>query len=295
MNSPIRLDVGLVAPVFNNAPLWVAEQTGLFAEHGIEVQVTVLFGVENVTNSLLDGSSQIAIGTPESVLSQPEPARLVIVGGNASKLSNALIARRGITSFAQIAGGTIGVSHETEGTGLLVREMMSANGIPQDAYTVQAIGVASKRWEALVSGTIAAGLQTSPHRYIAEELGYPSLGQIADYVPEYQFTTVNARRDWLDEHPGIVRTFLRCLSQATAWMSTHRDETIAIAAERMSSTLQHTALDYEHFTSTHSLDPGLGLSAEGMDVVVRLMTRAGTLRATTARQRARRIDLALLP
>ncbi|WP_375399458.1 ABC transporter substrate-binding protein [uncultured Amnibacterium sp.] len=291
-----RLDVSLVAPVFNNVPLWVADRLGRFADAGLDVRIDVLFGVENVSRSLLDGSTQIAIGTPESVLSLTSPSELIIVGGNASKLSNALIARRGIGSIGELRGGVIGVSHTSEGTGLLVREMMSANGLHHlEDYELRSIGVASRRWEAILDGTIDAGLQTSPHRYLAEQLGFPSLGQIADYVPDYQFTTINVRRDWAETHADALRRFTRCVSWATAWMSEHREATIAIASDRVSSTEEHAALDYDHFRATGSLQPDLQLSAAGMANVVRLMDRAGTLRAGTPEEQARRIDLSYLP
>ena len=93
------LTVGLVAPIFNNMPVWAADHLGLFADAGLAVTAKVLYGVQNVTSAIKDGSTGIGLGTPEGVLSDPDGA-LVMVAGNASKLANGLIARRGIDTVA---------------------------------------------------------------------------------------------------------------------------------------------------------------------------------------------------
>ena len=72
------------------------------------------------------GSVEVGFGTPEGVLSNPE-GTLTIVAENARKLANGLIARRGLTSVTDLRGGTVGVSHLSEGTALLAAEML---GVP---------------------------------------------------------------------------------------------------------------------------------------------------------------------
>jgi NitT/TauT family transport system substrate-binding protein len=209
------LTVGIVAPIFTNMPVWAADHLGLFAEAGLAVRPEVLYGVQNVTTATQQGSAQIGLGTPESVLSDPG-ASLVIVAGNASKLANGLIARRGIDSIEGLRGGIIGVSHPTEGTALLATQMLAAHGLTAGAdYKLAAMGVAAARWEAIQAGELDAGLQTPPHKYIAQDEGYPNLGEVSDYVPDYQFTTVNVRPDWAREHAAELRAFLAALSRAT--------------------------------------------------------------------------------
>src|SRR5947209_17453705 len=135
-----QLGVGLVAPIFNNMPVWAAEHLGLFADAGLAVAAKVLYGVQNVTSATQDGSVEVGIGTPEGVLSNRE-ATLTIVAGNARKLANGLIARRGITSVADLRDGTVGVSHLSEGTALLATEMLGAHGLQPDDYQLKAVGI----------------------------------------------------------------------------------------------------------------------------------------------------------
>jgi NitT/TauT family transport system substrate-binding protein len=288
-----ELAVGLVAPIFNNMPVWAAEHLGLFADAGLAVTVKVLYGVQNVTDATQDGSVEVGIGTPEGVLSNPEDI-LTIVAGNARKLANSLIARRGITSVADLRGGTVGVSHLSEGTALLATEMLGAHGLrPGEDYQLKAIGVASARWELIQRGELDAGLQTPPHKYIAEDEGYPNLGEISDYVPDYQFTSLNVRKAWAGQHGDELRAFLSALSRATQWLYDEPGAATDLATQVLGTTPEYARRDYGHFASSRSLTPDLALSDAGMAKVIEVMRRAGTLSEGADWQR--RIDLSFLP
>ncbi len=294
-----QLTVGLIAPIFNNMPVWAADHLGLFAGAGLAVSVQVMYGVQNVTSAITGGDIEIGLGTPEGVLSDPGGA-LVIVAGNASKLANGLIARRGIASIGDLRGATVGVSHQTEGTALLVTEMLAAHGLSAGTdYQLRAIGVASARWEAIMSGELDAGLQTPPHKYIATDEGYPNLGDISDYVPDYQFTTVNVRPGWAQANAGTLRAFLSALAAATRWLYGKPAAATELAARVMATTPDYARRDYQHFASSRSLAPDLALSQAGMAKVVAVMRAAGTLAAPADggdRDSWRaRVDLSFLP
>ncbi len=293
MTQPLA--VGLVAPIFNNMPVWVAEQLGFFAGEGLAVTAKVLYGVQNVTTATEDGSVQLGIGTPEGVLSDPA-SPLVIVAGNARKLANGLIARRGISSIAGLRGATVGVSHAREGTALLVTEMLAAHGLRagQD-YQIKAIGGASARWEAIQRGELDAGLQTPPHKYVAEDQGYPNLGEISDYVPDYQFTTINVRADWAAGNRETLRGFLRAMSRATQWLYDEPDMAVDLAAQALGTTADYARRDYRHFTASASLTPDLRLSGPGMAKVIGVMRAAGTLPGGEDGPWRARVDTSLLP
>ena len=288
------LTIGLIAPIFNNMPVWAADRLGYFAEAGLEVAVEVLFGVQNVTTALKDGRLDLGVGTPESVLSDRGDPALRIVGANARTLANGLIARKEIRSVADLRGGTVGVSHPREGTALLATEMLRRHGLEAGRdYEIRAIGVASARWEAIQRGELDAGLQTPPHRYLAEDLGYPNLGEIADYVPDYQFATLNVRAEWIAQDPATVRAVLSALSRATRWMAEEPDATVALAAEVLDTTTDYARRDYAHFAATRSLTPDLVPSEAGMAKVRSVMRAAGTLPDDV--DPAARVDLSLLP
>lgn len=288
------LTVGLVARIFINMPVWAAQHIGAFEREGLEVTAEVLYGVQNVTDAVRTRRVDIGIGTPESVLSDPGgPDGLVIVAGNARKLNNGLIAARGITSVEQLRGRTIGVSHAQEGTALLVAEMLASYGLRSGVdYQIKAIGVASKRWEEIQQGTLDAGLQTPPDKYIGEDEGYANLGDISDYVPDYQFTTVNVRRDWAAQSADALTAFLRALAASTQWLYDEPAAAVELAGAVLQTIPDYAQRDYDHFIRTASLPADLSLSPAGMAKVVQVMGKAGTLASGTRADD--RVDLSYL-
>lgn len=291
---PAPLTIGLIARIFNNMPAWAADRLGYFAQAGLEVDVEVLHGVQNVTTALKDGRLYLGIGTAEGVLSDRGEPALRIVGANARTLANGLIARKEIRSIPDLRGRTVGVSHPREGTALLVAEMLGRHGMTAGRdYEIRAIGVASARWEAIQRGELDAGLQTPPHKYLAEDLGYPNLGEIADYVPDYQFATLNVRAESIRVDPGTLRAVLSALSRATRWMAEEPDATVELATEVLDTTVDYARRDYAHFAATRSLTPDLLPSEAGMAEVLTVMRAGGTLPDDV--DPASRIDLSLLP
>jgi hypothetical protein len=118
-----RLKVAPAARIFNNLPVWAAREFGYYSDAGIEGTIDVLFSGGKVGDALRSGVDAAA-GTPESVLGDTsDPQELLIVGGNAGKVANRLVARRGIERIEDLRGGTTGVFHPTEGTALLVTEL----------------------------------------------------------------------------------------------------------------------------------------------------------------------------
>jgi len=159
-------------------------------------------------------------------------------------------------------------------------------------FRFEPIGVASARWERIQDGTLDAGLQTSPHKYLAIDQGYPNLGDIADVVPDYQFTTFNVRRQWAASHADVLRRFLRCVSRATRWMYDEPDAVVTIAARELRTTEGYARRDLDDAVARQSLPVDLSLSDAGMRKVVAVMGAAGTLATDDP---AARIDLTYLP
>ena len=126
-----------------------------------------------------------------------------------------------------------------------------------------------------------------------EDAGYPNLGDISDYVPDYQFTAFTVRRDWLPAHTDPLRRFLAVVAKATQWLYDQPTDAVRVAEIVMKTTPEYAQRDYDHFRRHRSLDPTLRLSPVGMAKVIQVMTTAGTLVPGTVWQD--RTDLSCLP
>ena len=292
----VSLKVGMVSRTFFYVPFWAAQGQGFFAQEGLRVEGTIFNSVSKVTDGTRDGSLDIGIGTPEGVIQDVEAGRqLRIVAGNANKLTHFLIALKKYRRIEDLKGAVLGVASLDEGTAFIMHEMVARHGLrfPQD-YTLQAVGGAPARRKALQEGTIDAGLQAIPLNYLAEDAGFPNLGDATAYVPEYQFTTLNVRRDWAARNGDALVRFLRGMIRGTRWMYANREAAVALTAEEMRIDRAAAERGWRDFTSRQILPMDLGVSAPGMAKVIEIMGRAGFLKVTAETRPEKYLDLSFL-
>lgn len=216
----MKLRVGMVTNGLFDVPYWGALERGWFIEEGLDVEFVVTGGIDTETKALLAGDLQIGIGSTEHVIqSVEEGGPLRIFAGNINKLTHSLIVQPGITCLEELRGRTIGVSALSAGTSSVFLDMLERVGlIYPDDYTIVEVGAVPPRHALLLDGTIDAAMQTDPHNYMAEDAGLGNLGPVTDWVPEFQFASINARHDWATTNAEALRAFLRVALRGSEWM-----------------------------------------------------------------------------
>lgn len=276
------LKVGMVSRTFFYVPFWAAQRQGFFAQEGLRVEGTIF--------------NSVSVATPEGVIQDVETGgQLRIVAGNANKLTHFLIALKKHRRIEDLKGGALGVASVDEGTAFIMHEMMAKHGLkyPGD-YTLRAVGGAPARWKALQEGTIDAGLQAIPFNYIAEDAGYPNLGDATAYVPEYQFTTINVRRDWSASHTDALVRFLKALIRGTQWMYANKEAAVGLTAEETRISRPYAERGWQYFTARQILPVDLDVSRRGMEKVIEVMGRAGSIRVAPDTRPEKYLDLSFL-
>jgi len=275
---PDKLAVGLVSRTYFNMPLWIAQEHGFFADEGLEVEATI-FGNAPQVPPLLDGSLQVFIGSPElAIQNAVEGGPLKIVAGNAGKLVHSLIARAPFKRVSDLRGRTIGIFTDKEGTFFHVKAMLAAHGLhyPGD-YEVKHTGGVPPRHKALLAGEIDAGLQSVPWNYVAEEAGMNNLGDVIDYVPDWQFVSINVNSRWAAANRGVLVRFLRAMMRGTAWLYANRAAASAIAARELPAPLHHAERAWDFFTGTNALTRDSSVNTKGLAAVIATLKETGLL------------------
>jgi len=215
----IRLAGG--AQGFNWLPVFVAEELGIFAEHGLRIEYQRLGSVDKATRAVSDGAADVAITPPEGAIADAVAGGdLRIIGANAQRLPMALVAAPGITSLADLRGRRIGTSSLTEGTAIYVRRVLSTVGLEYPAdYDFVLAGVHTTRWAALEAGEIDAAPQPTPWSLLAEREGFELVAEIPEFIPEIIFAAVIGRAQWLDANPDTAQRLVHALSEAHAYVN----------------------------------------------------------------------------
>jgi NitT/TauT family transport system substrate-binding protein len=274
--DPIR--IAIVSRTVFYVPLWIAERNGYLKELGLDPTIEVYDNAEKINEDLRSGRVQIAISTPESVvLDAYRGGSLRLIAGNAQKLPHFIIAKPEIKRLDQLRGAKFGVLSVQEGTTYLVHELARAAGLKPDEYQILAVGGAPTRWKLLKEGKIDVGLQPFPLSYEADSSGFSNLGPISDYVPDYQFTSVNVDANWASKNSKVVESFLRALRRGHAYMRTHPDETAEIAAQELKTAKSLAQRALNDTSRLKILADDLTVSEPGLSYVFQTLKAAGLI------------------
>ncbi len=273
-----RLEVGIVSRTFFYVPVWAARDRGFFADEGLEVNVTI-FGNASQVEPLLGGKMHVAIATPEAILQNAaNGGPLRIVAGNTGKLSHELIVNPRFSRIEDLRGATFGILNMTEGSFFQIREIMARHGLRYPAdYAVKETGGVPPRHKALLAGTIDAGLQSIPWNYVARDAGFKSLADVSDYVPDWQFVSVNVNDTWAKSHRDVLIRFLRAMSRATDWIYANRAGTAAIAERELPTRHDYAERAWDYYTGTRALTPDLSVNRKGLQKVIEIQIEAALL------------------
>jgi len=275
-----RLVVAIVSQTFFYVPLWLGLQRGAFRRAGIELEIVQL-GHGSQVEPLLAGEIHVAIATPESVLQNVAtggPLRLV--AGNTGKLAHSLIARPQLDSIEALRGGRIGILNHREGTFFQVRAMLARHGLhyPHD-YSVIETGGVPARHRALLDGSIDAGLQSVPWSYQAEDEGLRNLGDIIDYIPHWQFVSVNASLTWAQRNADLLQRFLAVLLASTEALYAQREEAAEVASRQLPTRRDYALRAWDYYTGSNALTRDMSVSGAGLGTVLEVQRSNGLLDA----------------
>jgi ABC-type nitrate/sulfonate/bicarbonate transport system substrate-binding protein len=295
--GPDRISVAVVAPAFVCFPLWVAEERGMFARHDLEVRVEVAGATDAVTSAVESGRSQLGISAGEGFAAAAATGgTLRIVAGNANRAPLRLVARPSITTIGELRGKRIGTSSLREGTAVMSKEVLGAHGLryPGD-YEFVLAGAHPQRWKALQADEIDACLQLVPFDYVAEDAGYPVLGAVSDYLPDYVFSAVGADLAWAEPNADTVRRFLGALSEATGWADGNRAEAAGILASATGASPAYAARGLGDLIDGGVVPADLRVSRNGLDAMFAAMRSTGFTGAETVLSFEKCVDERFLP
>jgi len=268
-----RVRVGLVVEGFFDVPVWAGIDRGTFAAAGLDVEAVVLGGIDPLTEALRAGEVQVAVGAPEHVVRDVESGgSLRMVGGNLNRLTHSIIVRPGINRLEDLRGRTIGVSALSAGTSSLWRSMLADVGLhyPDDYAMVEA-GPVPPRHGKLLSGEIDAAMQTDPHNYLAEDAGLGNLGPVSDWIPFFQFTSINVDDRWALLHSALLTDFLAVMVRMSEWMYDNRQDAVDVAASRMAVDRHYLDRAWQDHIATEAIPRDLRLLWASIDTAAAMM------------------------
>jgi len=222
----ITLHVGFNG-FYGAAPLYVAQDAGIFRKHGLRLELIFIAGGSLSTQALIGKSLDLLqTGGPPFLNAYLRGARLKIIGGVTNILPYVLITSSRVASAEQLRGKKIGISRFGSNTDFVVRLALGILGLTPADVTVLQVGGSQSRLVALKAGTIDATVLSPEEAMAAQKLG---LNPLLDFVAkgvEFPHVNIVAREEYLQEQAPLVKRFMAAYLEAIRFFKTHKEEAV---------------------------------------------------------------------
>ncbi|HYP72709.1 MAG TPA: ABC transporter substrate-binding protein [Microbacterium sp.] len=235
-------DIRIAAlPIAETGALWAAIDEGIFADHGLKVEVVPAQGGANAIPALLSGDIQFAIGQPFGpIRADLQDLGVAIIGNYANSLAdgvdvNAVVATAdsGITRPADLSGKSVSVNTIGAAGDLTIRKAVDDDG--GDSSTIKFVEVAFPDVPAqLDAGTMDAAWTPDPFRAIVEGKGGVSV--VAPYqatIPGLSVLTSITTQDLIDNDPDLVAAYAAAMEEALEFATANEDAVRAAIATNL--------------------------------------------------------------
>jgi ABC-type nitrate/sulfonate/bicarbonate transport system substrate-binding protein len=261
-------------------PLWVAMHRGFLTDEGLDVAVTFYDNAGHTDEMLRNNDVQLVLRSPEASMTDAyRGGTLRVIAGGVSKLPHFIIAQPRIKTLDQLRGANFGVLSAKEGTTYIVQDIAKAVGLSPSDYKITVVGGSPTRWKLLQEGKIDVGLQPIPNSYEAEAAGFTNLGSAINFVPDWQFTSVNVDEKWAQPHRDIVVRFLRALQHGRDYMRTNQRESAEIAAKELNTTVELSIRMLGDVEKYGMLDTQTALNVPGLERIYETLVKSGDIAA----------------
>ena len=224
--QPTTLRVGFNG-FYGAAPLYVAQDAGLFRKHGITLEMIFIAGGSLSTQALIGKSLELLMtGGPPFLNAYVRGARIKIIGGVTNILPYVLITTSRINSAEQLRGKKIGISRFGSNTDFVVRLALGHLGLTPSDVTVLQIGGSQSRLVALKSGTIDATVLSPEEALAAQKLGLNTLLDFVAKGVEFPHVNIVAREEYLQAQAPLVRRFMTAYLESIRFFKTRKEEAV---------------------------------------------------------------------
>ncbi|MEW6240890.1 MAG: MetQ/NlpA family ABC transporter substrate-binding protein [Chloroflexota bacterium] len=209
-----------VLPIIDTLPMYVAEQEGLFAKHGVAVEFVPVASAPERDQLLAAGQADGTVNETLAVMNfNKESVQMQVVRyalrpvegyGHFFILASA---QSGITDAQGLKDVEIGVSQGTV-IEYVTERLLQTEGLTADEIKTIAVPKIPDRMALLASGELSAGVLPDPLASLAVSQGATKVLDDSMH-PEYGFSVISFRKEVIDANPDAVKAFLAAIEEAS--------------------------------------------------------------------------------
>lgn len=239
-----KLNIAYTATSPYQAALIIAKEAGLLRKNGLDVSMIFTTGGSLGIQAMVSGDVAMTLSDGSSaVISKLGGVDVLILASLLNTFPYSLIAIPEIKQVSQLKGTAVAVSRFGSATDVAVRMALAKLGLNAEKdVTLLQIGVQTARFAALQSKNVQSTIITPPFTLTARKLGYNTLIDMEQLNIPYQLTALLASRSYIKEHPDVVLSVVRALSEAIHLYKREKESSLKILSKYL-KTDDREALD----------------------------------------------------
>ena len=169
------------------APLWLGQELGLFAKHGLQHSLNYLAATTAV-QAIVAGSEDIGMVGNQCIDVALEGADTIYVAGNINRFVFHLYGDPSIKSVQDLKGKTVAATQAAASTDYATRIVLRRFGlVPDKDVKILFTGNMPALVTTVKSGNAAAGLMSAPTTIQAQELGLKPILNVTELNIPFRF------------------------------------------------------------------------------------------------------------
>ncbi len=203
----LRVNYSAVSGAF--APIWLAQDKGLFTKYGLVVDLKYILP-STATQALLTKSLDIANPGGEIIEAGLGGEKVVFIAGILNRIVFSLYSKPEILKLTDLQGKVLGVTQPGSTTDFAARVLLQEAGMSpgKDVRVLHLRGI-PEIMTALSQGIIDAGIISAPVTLRARQAGLRELVNITEKNIPMIHAAFATTREFLKDHPDRVRRFLQ--------------------------------------------------------------------------------------
>ena len=245
--APLKV---MTFPGLSNYPIFVAQEKGFFAKHGIAMELLYTPNSQTQRQGLAEGKHQIIHTAADNPVAMVEGAKwdaVIVTGGDHG--FNQIIVQPEINALSEIRGKTVVVDAPNTAYAFLLYKALKDNGLNKGDYVVNPVGGTDQRMEAMTADKKnVAGVMGLPFTFRAAAAGLKDIGAAHQSIGAYQADCVAVMRDWGKANSETLVRYIKAIVEARRWIFANKAEATQVLVDRLKLSPEISARTYDIVT-----------------------------------------------